>query len=39
MSTVALPLAARAYPYAAFLAKPFFLEDVLDTISRVLLPA
>jgi len=36
MSAVPLPPTARAYRYAAFIAKPFSLDDVLDTIARVL---
>jgi len=39
MSAVPLPPLAQAYHYAAFIAKPFSLDDVLDTIARVLPPA
>ena len=36
MSAVPLPPTARAGPHAAFLRKPFALDDVLNTIARVL---
>jgi len=35
MSAVPLPPSALASHYVAFLAKPFSLDDVLDTIARV----
>ncbi len=39
MSAAPLPPMARECHYAAFLAKPFSLAAVLDTIARVLPPA
>ena len=39
MSAIALPATASTCPDAGFLAKPFALVAVLDTLARVLPPA